>query len=125
MATAWVTIQVSDTGVGIAPADWERIFEAFERVTVVSRDDPNRRGTGLGLTISRRLARFLGGDITLESALGKGATFTVWLPIDAVDLEVQIPRATPVSLPAEAVAVRDEGEQDPHIQSAHSLTPNP
>jgi signal transduction histidine kinase len=125
LATAWVTIQVSDTGVGIASADQERIFEAFERVTVVSRDDPNRRGTGLGLTISRRLARFLGGDITLESELGKGATFTVWLPIDAVDLEVQIPRATSVSLPAGPVAVRDDGEQDPHIQSVRSLTPNP
>ena len=128
LATAWVTIQVSDTGVGIASADQERIFEAFERVTVVSRDDPNRRGTGLGLTISRRLARFLGGDITLESELGKGATFTVWLPIDAVDLEVQIPRATSVSVPAGAVAIRDEGDQDPHVQSVRSLTlltPNP
>jgi len=90
---AWVAIQVIDTGVGIAPLDQERIFDEFEQVMPGPPGDAARRGTGLGLTISRRLARFLGGDITLESEAGKGSTFTVWLPVDAVDLDMGRPNA--------------------------------
>jgi signal transduction histidine kinase len=80
---AWIAIQVVDTGIGIAPADHERIFEEFEQVNAGPRGDSIRRGTGLGLPISRRLARLLGGDLTVESELGKGSTFTVWLPVYA------------------------------------------
>jgi anti-sigma regulatory factor (Ser/Thr protein kinase) len=71
-ATASVT--VSDQGPGIEPADQQRIFERFERV------EPREGGTGLGLAISRRLARSMGGDVTLESARGQGARFTLTLP---------------------------------------------
>jgi signal transduction histidine kinase len=84
--SAWLTIQVSDTGVGIAPIDQARIFEEFEQVNPGSRGNSAKRGTGLGLTISRRLARFLGGDLTLESDVGKGSVFTLWLPVDEVDV---------------------------------------
>ena len=80
----WIVLQVADTGVGIAPGDSERIFEEFEQVNAGPRTDSIRRGTGLGLPISRRLARFLGGDLTVDSDLGKGAIFTVWLPLDGV-----------------------------------------
>jgi signal transduction histidine kinase len=79
---AWIALQVADTGIGIAEKDHARIFDEFEQVAAGSRGDSERRGTGLGLTITRRLARLLDGDITLESESGRGSTFTCWLPVD-------------------------------------------
>jgi ammonium transporter len=71
-------VVVSDTGVGISPEDLRRIFEEFYRAD--SKAAWTRGGTGLGLTISRRLARRLGGDITVQSRVGVGSTFTLELP---------------------------------------------
>jgi anti-sigma regulatory factor (Ser/Thr protein kinase) len=68
------SVIVSDQGPGIDPADQQRIFERFERA------HNEAGGTGLGLAISRRLARSLGGDVTLESAPGEGAHFMLTLP---------------------------------------------
>lgn len=79
---ARIALQVVDTGMGIAEKDQQRIFDEFEQVDPGSRTDSARRGTGLGLTITRRLARLLEGDITVESAPGKGSSFTCWLPVD-------------------------------------------
>jgi signal transduction histidine kinase len=84
---AWIALQVTDTGVGIAPANQARIFEEFEQVNAGPRGDSMQRGTGLGLAISRRLAQLLGGDIRVDSQIGKGSTFTVWLPVHPADLE--------------------------------------
>ena len=82
-ARRWVAIQVADTGVGIAAADYARIFDEFEQVGPRAGDSATR-GTGLGLAISRRLARLLAGDLTVESVPGEGSTFTLWVPADAV-----------------------------------------
>jgi len=89
---SFIALQVTDTGTGIAEKDHERIFEEFEQVNAGPRGDSSRRGTGLGLSISRRLARLLGGDITVESEPGAGATFTIWLPLDVVEPRPTTPR---------------------------------
>ncbi|HXC26206.1 MAG TPA: HAMP domain-containing sensor histidine kinase [Gemmatimonadaceae bacterium] len=79
----WVVLQVVDSGIGIAQTHHTRVFEEFEQVNAGPRGDSMTRGTGLGLPISRRLAHLLGGELTLESTLGKGSTFTIWLPAKA------------------------------------------
>jgi signal transduction histidine kinase len=68
-------ISIADQGPGVAPQDRERIFEAFEQAA------PKVGGVGLGLAISRRLARSMGGDILLDPAPGPGARFTLRLPL--------------------------------------------
>ncbi|MCW2369117.1 ATP-binding protein [Sphingobium sp. B11D3D] len=84
-STIWVRVDsesgrarvvVADQGGGIDPADHQRIFERFERLGLSGGD-----GSGLGLYISRRLARAMSGDLTVESALGQGARFTLDLPV--------------------------------------------
>ncbi|MPT49082.1 MAG: HAMP domain-containing histidine kinase [Sphingobium sp.] len=70
-------IVVADEGPGIAPEDQERVFEKFERL---GRSDVV--GSGLGLYISRRLARAMKGDIEIDSLPGQGARFTLWLPVE-------------------------------------------
>jgi signal transduction histidine kinase len=76
-------IQVEDTGVGIPHDELAMIFDEFHRSD--SAHAQLRRGTGLGLSITRRLARVLGGDVTVESRVGVGSTFTLDLPVVAAD----------------------------------------
>jgi signal transduction histidine kinase len=73
-----VAISVTDTGIGIAADQLERIFEPF--VQVRRMVDPADHGFGLGLAISRQLARAMGGDLKVRSVLGEGSTFTLTLP---------------------------------------------
>jgi signal transduction histidine kinase len=88
-SSAWLSIQVVDSGIGISKMDQERVFEEFEQVDSGPRADSPNRGTGLGLAISRRLSRLLGGDLLLSSETGEGSTFTLWLPVN--DLASGIP----------------------------------
>ena len=78
---AHIRLSVTDTGMGIAPEKLGAIFEPF----VQAENGPTRphEGSGLGLTIGLRLARAMGGDLTVESTVGTGSTFTLWLPADS------------------------------------------
>jgi signal transduction histidine kinase len=93
--------RVADTGVGISPDHADKIFEPFWQV----EQKATRRvgGTGLGLTVTRRLARLLGGDVTVESAPGEGAVFTMRLP-GVLPAAANMPVAAPAPSPARAPA---------------------
>jgi signal transduction histidine kinase len=84
---SYVSFRVTDTGTGIPEEKLLSIFDPF--VQAESGHSRSREGSGLGLTISRRLARLMGGDLTVKSELDKGSTFTLWLPADlsVADLE--------------------------------------
>jgi signal transduction histidine kinase/CheY-like chemotaxis protein len=73
-------LRVSDTGIGIAPADQERIFHEFAQVD--SAMQGRVKGTGLGLPLSRKLATLLGGELTVSSERGRGSTFLLRIPMD-------------------------------------------
>jgi signal transduction histidine kinase len=79
----WLELTVADTGLGIPHSEREIIFEKFRQGRIVVGEDNLTRkhsGTGLGLSIVRELCRLLGGEVSVESELGKGTTFTVLLP---------------------------------------------
>ncbi|HEX6371851.1 MAG TPA: ATP-binding protein [Longimicrobium sp.] len=75
---AWVELRVRDNGVGIPPEEQERIFDPFQQVG--RRLSQPQEGVGLGLAISRDLARAMSGDLTVQSAPGEGSVFTLRLP---------------------------------------------
>jgi len=76
----WLITSIHDTGIGVDAQQQQSIFEPFRQVdTGLAR---KREGTGLGLSICKRLVERLGGSISVESALGRGSTFTVQLPVE-------------------------------------------
>jgi signal transduction histidine kinase len=74
-----VEVAIIDDGIGIAPENLEKIFDPFWQVE--QRSTRKVGGTGLGLSVSRSLARLIGGEISVDSKFGKGSTFTLTLPI--------------------------------------------
>jgi signal transduction histidine kinase len=78
----WITFRVSDTGIGITPEQMAKLFQPFTQA------DPSTTrkygGVGLGLAITRRFCQMMGGDVTVESKIGTGSTFTIRLPAEVV-----------------------------------------
>jgi signal transduction histidine kinase len=79
LAKEAVEVAVSDTGIGIAPENQEAIFEEFRQVGIDA--SKKREGTGLGLTLTKKFVELHGGTIRVDSALGRGSTFTFTLPV--------------------------------------------
>ena len=113
-----IAIRVRDSGIGMTPEQQQRIFEAFQQA-----DGSTSRkygGTGLGLTISREMSIKLGGRIGLESELGKGSVFTLYLPCYRSVEEV-----TPAAAPVSAMATPPNERSAPLITKKVSASSKP
>jgi PAS domain S-box-containing protein len=101
----WVVLRVSDSGIGMTPQQMAKLFEAFAQAEASTAR--NYGGTGLGLAITRRFCRMMGGDVTVESAPGRGSTFTARLPArlaEARPRAEEAPAAVPPPPAGEAVS---------------------
>ncbi|MCB0033500.1 MAG: HAMP domain-containing histidine kinase, partial [Anaerolineales bacterium] len=74
----WVLLSVADTGIGMTAAQAARVFQPYQQAEAST--SRNFGGTGLGMAITKEFCEMMGGRIELETAVGQGATFTIWLP---------------------------------------------
>jgi signal transduction histidine kinase/ActR/RegA family two-component response regulator/HAMP domain-containing protein len=108
----WITISVSDTGIGMSPEQQALLFRPFSQVD--SSSTRRYGGTGLGLVISRDFCRLMGGDITVESELGRGSVFTMRLPASVPESPVEgAPHRPPAPADRPDVLVVDD---DPSVR---------
>ena len=115
---SWIEFAVSDTGIGMTPEQQAKLFEEFTQAD--SSTARQYGGTGLGLAITRKLARMMGGDVTLTSEAGKGSTFTVRLPaITDVPAGAQISSDRGRSTRADCVLVIDDDATARELISDH------
>jgi signal transduction histidine kinase/CheY-like chemotaxis protein len=101
-AGEWLAFEVKDTGIGITPEQMTRLFHEFSQADA----EVTRRygGTGLGLALSRRLCRMMGGDISLESEAGRGSTFTIRLPASVAEPSAEAAAVGGAARPATGTA---------------------
>lgn len=110
-----IDISVSDTGAGISAEKLDRVFDPF--VQAERRLNQPVQGVGLGLAISRDLAKAMNGDITVESTVGKGSTFTISLP--------RAPRVSPADVAAATESARARASEEEGSQPQSDQTQNP
>ena len=114
----WIEFAVADTGIGMTPEQQAKLFEEFTQAD--SSTARQYGGTGLGLAITRKLARMMGGDVTLTSEAGKGSTFTVRLPASTdVPAEAPISSDRGRSTRADCVLVIDDDATARELISDH------
>jgi signal transduction histidine kinase/DNA-binding response OmpR family regulator len=94
----WMTFRVSDTGIGLTPEQMARLFQAFTQADAGTTKKFG--GTGLGLAITRRFCQMMGGDATVESEYGKGATFTLRLLAEVATPKAEKPVVVKEAAPA-------------------------
>ncbi|MCT7955322.1 ATP-binding protein [Laspinema palackyanum] len=114
-AEEWIAFRVRDNGIGITPEQLQELFEPFSQIH--TSDIHHTAGTGLGLAVARSLCQLMGGDLFVESNLGVGSAFTVYLPanlpgssLNAEEIKPKLTQNFPESLPLEDETQWTEGD---------------